>query len=777
MRVSLLTICIICFTTTLFSQNISVDGVGYSSQQLIEDILINNNCIQNIEVTNTVGGTFQNGTKSYGYFDANGSSFPLERGLVLSTGQINHVPGPNTNLSDDDAPSWGGDIDLEQALNISNSTNATSIEFDFVPSADFIQFRYLFASEEYQENSPNTCIYSDAFAFLIKPEGGTYTNIAVVPGSNTPVLVTTVHSGIPGACAPINEQYFESWNGANVPINFNGQTKILTAETEVIPNQRYHIKLVIADEANYRYDSAVFLEAESFTISASLGPDRTVTASNPLCAGEVYTLDATPPGTPPLSYIWYKDGSLLSGENSPQLTITAEGLYKVVLDFGSGCTATDEITIEYALPVPAQGAILYQCEPSNTGIATFNLFEATSEITNGDETLQVLGFYPTYIEAQNNINRILNPNAYTNTVINETVYAKVLATYNCTGIAPLSLRTTTNTIPPYELVNCSLLDNFDLSEFNLDEATSQIEADFGSDIRVRYFRNYNDAISNTNALPSVFLNTEGNFQIIYGRVSGTTGCEGITQIYLSVIPTPQFEERNYSYCNNLFPETITIDSGVLGNTANYSYVWSTGERTATIAVNTGGIYTVTVTNTVLIRGLTYECTATNSITVVASETAEFTYDITGPYGNQSVIISASGDGDYVYALNYSFGPYQESPIFEGVQGGVHTLYVRDRKGCGTTSTQIYVLDFPRYFTPNNDGYHDVWTIKGSNETDVQVTYVEIFDRFGKLIYRITESNPDWDGTYNGNTVPSSDYWFKVYFTTGDFYHGHFTLKR
>lgn len=776
MRVSLITICIICFTATLYAQNISVDGAGYSPQQLIEDVLINNSCIQNIQVTNTVGGNFSNGAKSFGYFDANGSSFPLERGLILSTGQINHVPGPNTNLSDDDAPGWGGDADLEQALNISNSTNATSIEFDFVPNADFIQFRYLFASEEYQQNSPNTCIYSDAFAFLIKPVGGTYTNIALVPGTNTPVLVTTVHSGIPGACAPINEQYFESWNGANVPINFNGQTKILTAETAVVPNQTYHIKLVIADEANYRYDSVVFLEAESFTISASLGPDRTITSSNPLCAGEVYTLDATPPGTPPNSYTWYKNDVLLTGENSPQLTITGDGFYKVVLDFGSGCIATDEVTIEYAPPVPAQGAILYQCEPSDTGIATFNLFDATPQIIDGDNTLQVLGFYPSYVEAQNDINRITNPNAYTNTIVNETVYSKVLSSYNCTGIAPLSLRTTTNVIPPYELVNCSMLDNFEVAEFNLAEATSQIEADLGTDITVAYFRNYNDAIENTNALPSEVINIE-NFEIIYGRVSGARGCEGITQIYLSVISTPQFEERSFSYCTHLSPETITIDSGVIDTTNNYSYVWSTGERTATIDVDSGGTYTVTVTNTVRIRGLLYECSATNSISVIASETAEITYDVVGPYGNQNIVIMASGAGDYEYALHTPFGPFQESPIFENVRGGVHVVYVRDRNGCGITSARIYVLDFPKYFTPNNDGYHDVWNVKGIDETDVQITYVELFDRFGKLLFRSTETTPDWDGTYNGNPLPSSDYWFKVYFTTGDFYRGHFTMKR
>ena len=90
---------------------------------------------------------------------------------------------PNTSLSDDDAPGWGGDQDLEDILGVSNTTNATVLEFDFTPNANIIQFRYIFASEEYQENDSSTCIYSDVFAFLIKPQGGNYTNIAGSSGN------------------------------------------------------------------------------------------------------------------------------------------------------------------------------------------------------------------------------------------------------------------------------------------------------------------------------------------------------------------------------------------------------------------------------------------------------------------------------------------------------------------------------------------------------------------------------------------------------------------
>ena len=255
-------------TNIVIAQNITVDTNTYSAQELVEDILINNSCIQNIQVTGTISGNFTK-DRSFGYFENTNTNFPFENGIVMSTGRLSNVPGPNDNLSDDNAPGWTGDTDLEQILGLNNTYNTTVIEFDFTPTANTIQFRYLFASEEYRANDERTCFYSDAFAFLIRPIGGNYQNIAVVPDTNTPVQVTTVHPEIVDGndgCNAINEEYFGSFNGISHPINFNGQTIPLTAEANVNAGTTYHIKLVIADDSNYRYDSAVFLEANSFNI-------------------------------------------------------------------------------------------------------------------------------------------------------------------------------------------------------------------------------------------------------------------------------------------------------------------------------------------------------------------------------------------------------------------------------------------------------------------------------------------------------------------------------
>ena len=296
-----------------FGQNVQTDATTYTAQQLIEDILIDSNCIENVIVTNVIGGDFGGTDQSYGYFDASGTSFPFQNGIVLSTGRLQNVDGPNTTLSDDDATGWSGDSDLEQALNENNTINATILEFEFTAIADQISFRYLFASEEYQEGNANTCQFSDLFGFLIRPASATqYENIALVPGTTTPVKVTTVHPAIPNGCAAQNEAYFGSWNNATAPINFNGQTAVLEATTTVIPNQTYHVKLVIADEQNFRYDSAVFLEAGSFKLFSNLGNDKLLANSAALCENETLELNAFEPGLS--TYKWFKNGIEILGE-------------------------------------------------------------------------------------------------------------------------------------------------------------------------------------------------------------------------------------------------------------------------------------------------------------------------------------------------------------------------------------------------------------------------------------------------------------------------------
>ncbi|WP_370001288.1 choice-of-anchor L domain-containing protein [Winogradskyella sp.] len=766
-----------------YSQNISVDSQTYTPQQLIEDILIDSDCIANVNVTNVNGGNFNDVDQSYGYFDAIGTNFPFESGIVMSTGRLANVPGPNNSLSDDDASNWQGDADLEMALNESNTLNATILEFDFTSVATQVSFRYIFASEEYQENNPNSCQYSDLFGFLIKPAVGQnqYENIALVPDTNTPVKATTVTPGVPGSCPPQNETYFGSYNGVNSPINFNGQTAILTATANVIPNETYHVKLVIADEQNYRYDSAVFLEAGSFQLSTDLGPNRLIATGNALCEGESLELFAYQSGQN--TYDWYRDGILVQGASTGcgtcgSYTVTEPGTYTVEVGLNNNCVSYGEVVIEYA-PVPiGQNAILIECDVDTDGLTTYNLFEAESDLTNNDNTLAIVDFFNSESDALDNINPIDNPASFQNTVPFQTVFARIVNPANCIDIVELELQTSNNTIDIPDLEACDGDDIDGFATFTLGDIESSIINQIPTSAEVSYFESEADAFSGSNELPNNYVNTVIDLQTIYVKIESNNQCFSISTANLSVIRTPVLEgDVSLFYCQDIFPETITIYGGVLNDSpSNYYYEWYfngtlTDVDTSFNDINETGAYTVIVTDP---NG----CSSSRTITVSPSETAIIeSITVEGVAPNNTITVNTSGQGFYDYALDDINGFYQESNVFTNVTMGEHIIYVRDRNGCGITEETITVLGFPKFFTPNGDTNNDVWQVLGFDSLTVPIEYIRIFNRYGKFISEINTSNRTWDGSLNGKLLPSSDYWYVAKFLDGKTYTGHFSLKR
>ncbi|RNC84907.1 MAG: gliding motility-associated C-terminal domain-containing protein [Winogradskyella sp.] len=781
--ISLLLVCFIC--QNVLGQNITVDSQSFTPQQLIEDILIDSDCIENVTVTNVVTGNFANGQLSYGYFDGTGTTFPFERGLVMSTGQLFRVPGPNTTLSDDDAPGWDGDNDLEVALNETNTFNATILEFDFTSITSQISFRYLFASEEYQENNSNTCIFSDLFGFLIRPTGSTdpYTNIALVPNSNTPVKVTTVHSGIPGpgGCPPINEQYFGSWNGANTPINFNGQTEILTATATVIPNQSYHVKLVIADEFNARFDSAVFLEAGSFELTRDLGPDRLIQANNALCENETLIVDATIAGNN--GYDWFRDGVLVQSDpvgctNCGTYEITQAGTYNVEINLDGNCGAIGTITVEYAQNPIVFNSTLSECDFDQDGLTTYNLFDGEIGLTNNNQNLGIVNFFLSQSDAEMNINPIQSPTTFENTTQNQIVFALIENISNCTSIAELTLSTSNNSLNIPTLEACDFGDLDGITTFNLDAVSLAIENQIPAGATINFFTNEADALSDANPLPILFENDSPNSQTIYVKVDDGNSCYAIAEVNLVVSFTPEImEDETIYYCSNTFPETIRIIGGVVNDVPNnYYYQWQLNgqdieEDTIEIEINDVGTYTVIVTHP---NG----CSSSRDITVLPSEIPTIgPIDVNGTDNINTVTISALGNGDYEFALDSEDGPYQNDNVFTNITPGFHTVFVRDKNGCGVASEVFSVLGFPKFFTPNGDTQNDFWQLDGVNFQRFPNLQVFIFDRYGKLLVTQDSNSSGWDGTYNGNLSPNTDYWFTANFGDGRTFTGHFALKR
>lgn len=266
----------------------------------------------------------------------------------------------------------------------------------------------------------------------------------------------------------------------------------------------------------------------------------------------------------------------------------------------------------------------------------------------------------------------------------------------------------------------------------------------------------------TNSL-SYLLNT--NSKIIYVNVKDTYGCFSIAELQLDLIPTPIPTIEDLFYlCENY---TVKLTE----NQYFDSYLWSTGETTPSIIVNQPGQYQLTVTEN---HGNVI-CSTTKSINVVLSNPAIFQQTITSDWtdDNNIITVNVTGQGDYEYSLNGI--DYQDSNVFTNLEYGEYTIYARDKHGCGISSDEIYLLMYPKYFTPNGDGYNDFWKIKFSdNEPNLTI---KIFDRQGKLVKQFGSLSQGWDGNYNGNPLPSTDYWFVVTRQNGKTHKGHFSLKR
>ena len=146
--------------------------------------------------------------------------------------------------------------------------------------------------------------------------------------------------------------------------------------------------------------------------------------------------------------------------------------------------------------------------------------------------------------------------------------------------------------------------------------------------------------------------------------------------------------------------------------------------------------------------------------------------------NQVVTVIATGTGDYLYQLDD--GPFQESPVFEYVSLGTHSITVKDKNGCSLpiTRSNVLVINYPKFFTPNADGYNDTWNV--FTLEDQLNSRILIFDRHGKFLKEIFPNGTGWDGTYIGQPMPANDYWFSIEYTEQDIpkkFKSHFSLKR
>ncbi len=240
-----------------------------TAQVLAQSLVGTGVTISNVKYTGSAraAGNFTSATNIFGFTS----------GLVLSSGSVRNVVGPNCvsgnaeaeNDNDNSGISVDnvqpGDADLT-SLAGGDTEDAAVLEFDFVPTSTNLSFQYVFASDEYNEFVGD---FNDVFGFFLTAPDGSPVNIALIPGTNLPVSINNVNDGNPLGTDPVNPQFYinNEFLPAAAPLDteLNGLTTVFTAQATVIPGQTYHIKLAVADETDHLYDSNVFVQAGSLS--------------------------------------------------------------------------------------------------------------------------------------------------------------------------------------------------------------------------------------------------------------------------------------------------------------------------------------------------------------------------------------------------------------------------------------------------------------------------------------------------------------------------------
>ncbi|WP_291274426.1 T9SS type B sorting domain-containing protein, partial [Flavobacterium sp.] len=285
----------------------------------------------------------------------------------------------------------------------------------------------------------------------------------------------------------------------------------------------------------------------------------------------------------------------------------------------------------------------------------------------------------------------------------------------------------------------------------------------------------------------ILTSTLGGY-VIY-RITSTLGnCTSLyTDYRINVNPEPTPILKSGTICvspSGSTLQTITLDTGL--NDSDYNFLWYDsngnlipGATNATLEVNQIGTYSVIAIDA--ITGCTSDPTLTTSTaTITQTIPASSLTVIQSDYFSENATITANvlnGTRTLQYYLDE--GPIQSSNVFTNVSSGTHIISVIDTDGCTFLQKEFLVIDYPKFFTPNGDGYNDTWNISTLNQPDAKLY---IFDRYGKLIKQLspTINSNGWDGTYNEKAMPSTDYWFLLEYQENGVakeFKAHFSLKR
>ncbi|RAR46666.1 T9SS type B sorting domain-containing protein [Flavobacterium lacus] len=281
-------------------------------------------------------------------------------------------------------------------------------------------------------------------------------------------------------------------------------------------------------------------------------------------------------------------------------------------------------------------------------------------------------------------------------------------------------------------------------------------------------------------ISQLLLATNANSTATYTVTPVYNNCTGNPMtiiVVVNAIPEPTLTDGAICLLTgNTSAQPYVLDTGL--STSDYSFEWYYEEDLISNANGSTydafqiGEYAVVATNLIsgcvspVVTAVVTESVLGESLVIEQSEAFSENPTIT--------VTVVGGEGPFYYQLD-DFG-FQTSNVFTNVAPGFHTITVVDDSLCTNLTGTVTIINYPKFFTPNGDGYNDTWNITGVDGSSL----IYIFDRYGKLLKQISPLGSGWDGTYNGQPVFSSDYWFMINYPengTPKTFQSHFSLKR
>lgn len=449
--------------------------------------------------------------------------------------------------------------------------------------------------------------------------------------------------------------------------------------------------------------------------------------------------------------------------------IRANKDYVVARTINNTSACYSETTINLivnSLPVANALSILTGCDDDGDGISEyFDVSGVAAEVLQGQSGLEINYFRSDGSEIQN------FTSSYTNLQPQEETITVRLSNPDsgCYAETPLLLKTSAAPQTNSPAIQYTCDDGNGIGSFETATWAQQIIGN-QTGLKVTYFDGNGNSLPTP--LPGIYKNKVSFAETLIVKIENeqNTLCASETQLQLVVNPEVKLNLQNsYTICGNdpflelMMPETFDTwewlsEEGVVLST------------TSEVVLHEEGVYSLSVGT--LKNGIL--CEDIRSFSLKRSVLPNIREVDFREWSSRNYIeIIAEGDGDFEYSIDGI--NYQDSNYFEKLSGGIYLVYVRDKNGCGVASQEIILLDYPKFFSPNNDGHNDHWQLQGIH--DQSETYIYIFDRYGKLLKQISTHSPGWDGTFKGNAMPADDYWFMVNLEDGREFKGNFSLIR